>query len=133
MTPEHYFNKIEFFYFLILKGEGLDFNLKPISKQNSENSVFGEFSKVGETTWSLIGVIPNFYPTFNKKINVVKNVDTSAPQLCSVQINKINKLIIFIGISGTSIYVHIEFFQLKDKSHNTAKLTAKRIGYNQRG
>ena len=27
----------------------------------------------------------NFYPTFDKKIDVVKNVDTSAPQLCSVR------------------------------------------------
>ena len=31
----------------------------------------------------------NFYPTFDKKINVVKNVDTSAPQLCRVRMETV--------------------------------------------
>jgi len=29
------------------------------------------------------------YPSFDKKINVVKNVDISAPQLCQVRIREI--------------------------------------------
>ena len=42
---------------MILKEEGLNFNSKPISKQNSKNSIFGEFSKVVKNTWALMGVI----------------------------------------------------------------------------
>jgi len=53
-----------------LKEEGLNFNLKLISKQNSKNSIFGEFSKVGENTWA---VSDNFYPTFDKKSKTVSN------------------------------------------------------------
>jgi len=46
---------MEFFFFLISKEEGLNFNLKPISNQNSMNSIFGEFSKVGKNTWAPMG------------------------------------------------------------------------------
>jgi len=37
-----------------LKEEGLNFNSNPISKQNSKNSIFGEFSKVGKNTCALM-------------------------------------------------------------------------------
>ena len=58
---------IIFFFFLILKEEGLDFNLKPISKQNSKNSIFGEFSKVRKNTCALKGLIIFIRGTFDKK------------------------------------------------------------------
>jgi len=61
-------------FFLILKEEGLTFNLKPISKQNSKNSIFGKFSKVGENTWAFIRVIIFILLLIrNQRLNNTKN------------------------------------------------------------